>query len=209
MIIHLIDKKLCLCLKNRERKEWWLVSFLCCSIRKNRILLNFTQANCTTEWHPRLKTTHFTQNLLKNRLHQTPRILNTHHVIGNDALSLPPKFIFKWTKLMTRIDSVTFPLKSLQACYNWIGKIQSSFTIHDMYWVPSYLILWIPRRKTDYTDHAGQVAWADIIIPTITPNNPSALPKISITRIFTKRDEFWASDRAQLLPIMPTHNLFH
>ena len=46
-----------------------------------------------------------------------------------------------------------------------------------------------------------------MIIPTITPNNPSALPKISITRILTKSEEFWASDKAQLLPIIPTHNL--
>lgn len=46
-----------------------------------------------------------------------------------------------------------------------------------------------------------------MIMPTITPNNPSALPKISITRILTKRDEFWASDNAQLLPMIPTHNL--
>ena len=53
----------------------------------------------------------------------------------------------------------------------------------------------------------GHDAWADMIIPTITPNNPSALPKISITRIFTKSDEFWASDSAQLLPMIPTHNL--
>lgn len=45
------------------------------------------------------------------------------------------------------------------------------------------------------------------MIPTITPNNPRALPKISITRIFTKSVEFWASDNAQLLPIIPTHNL--
>ena len=44
------------------------------------------------------------------------------------------------------------------------------------------------------------------MIPTMTPNNPSALPKISITRIFTKSEEFWASDNAQLLPIIPTHN---
>lgn len=54
---------------------------------------------------------------------------------------------------------------------------------------------------------AGQAACADMIIPTITPNNPSALPNISITRIFTKREEFWASDNAQLLPIIPTHKL--
>lgn len=53
----------------------------------------------------------------------------------------------------------------------------------------------------------GQVACADIMIPTITPNSPRALPKISITRIFTKSVEFWASDNAQLLPMIPTHNL--
>lgn len=47
-----------------------------------------------------------------------------------------------------------------------------------------------------------------MMIPTITPNNPRALPKISMTRIFTKRDEFWASDNAQLLPMIPTHRLF-
>lgn len=41
----------------------------------------------------------------------------------------------------------------------------------------------------------------------MTPNSPRALPKISITRILTKRVEFCASDRAQLLPIIPTHSL--
>lgn len=59
-----------------------------------------------------------------------------------------------------------------------------------------------------YAAFEGQVAWADMIIPTITPNKPSALPKISITRIFTNREEFWASERAQLLPIIPTHSLW-
>lgn len=44
-------------------------------------------------------------------------------------------------------------------------------------------------------------------MPTITPNSPRALPKISITRILTKREEFCASDKAQLLPIIPTHSL--
>lgn len=61
-------------------------------------------------------------------------------------------------------------------------------------------------RIANHADPAGQVACADMIMPTITPNNPSALPNISITRIFTKREEFWASDNAQLLPIIPTHN---
>lgn len=53
----------------------------------------------------------------------------------------------------------------------------------------------------------GQVACADIIMPTMTPKSPSALPNISITRILTKRDEFCASDKAQLLPIIPTQSL--
>lgn len=44
-------------------------------------------------------------------------------------------------------------------------------------------------------------------MPTMTPNNPSALPNISMTRILTKSVEFWASDRAQLLPMIPTHSL--
>ena len=69
---------------------------------------------------------------------------------------------------------------------------------------------WSTAENTihDHAVLAGHVAWADMIIPTITPNNPSALPKISITRILTKSDEFWASDKAQLLPIIPTHNLY-
>jgi hypothetical protein len=45
------------------------------------------------------------------------------------------------------------------------------------------------------------------MIAIMTPNNPRALPKISTTRIFTKRVEFWASESAQLLPTMPTHIL--
>jgi hypothetical protein len=46
-----------------------------------------------------------------------------------------------------------------------------------------------------------------MMMPTITPNSPRALPKISTTRIFTNSVEFWASDSAQLLPTMPTHIL--
>jgi hypothetical protein len=53
----------------------------------------------------------------------------------------------------------------------------------------------------------GQVACDDIIMPTITPKRPRALPKISITKIFTNRVEFCASDNAQLLPMIPTHSL--
>lgn len=44
--------------------------------------------------------------------------------------------------------------------------------------------------QTGYIYFVGHVACADIMIPTITPNNPRALPKISITRIFTKSVEF-------------------
>ena len=35
----------------------------------------------------------------------------------------------------------------------------------------------------------------------------SFLPKISTTRILTNSVEFWASDKAALLPTMPTHSL--
>lgn len=46
-----------------------------------------------------------------------------------------------------------------------------------------------------------------MMMPTITPNSPSALPKISTTRILTKSEEFCASESAQLLPTIPTHIL--
>lgn len=86
-----------------------------------------------------------------------------------------------------------------------------------------------PRRHADLScSCAGSVLSADIIssaqqiytttpfltltpplmmMPMMTPNRPSALPKISTTRIFTKSVEFCASDKAQLLPTMPTHML--
>ena len=35
-------------------------------------------------------------------------------------------------------------------------------------------------------NHLGNTATPDWMIPTITPNSPSALPKISMTRILTK-----------------------
>lgn len=44
-------------------------------------------------------------------------------------------------------------------------------------------------------------------MPTITPNNPKALPKISTTRIFTNESGFWASAIAQPLPDTPTQIL--
>ena len=47
-----------------------------------------------------------------------------------------------------------------------------------------------PIDSAIYAVFDGQVAWADIMMPTITPNNPRALPKISITKIFTNREEF-------------------
>ena len=58
-----------------------------------------------------------------------------------------------------------------------------------------------------HTDVYTKIACDDMMIPTMTPNNPNALPKISITRILTNRVEFWASESAQLLPITPTQSL--
>lgn len=45
------------------------------------------------------------------------------------------------------------------------------------------------------------------MIPTITPNNPKALPKISTTKILTNESGFWASAMAQPLPDTPTQIL--
>jgi hypothetical protein len=47
---------------------------------------------------------------------------------------------------------------------------------------------------------AGHEACDDIIMPTMTPKSPKALPNISITNIFTNRVEFCASDNAQPAP---------
>ena len=63
------------------------------------------------------------------------------------------------------------------------------------------------RKVISYHEEVVQVTWDDIIMPTITPKRPNALPNISMTNIFTNSVEFWASDKAQLLPIMPTHIL--
>lgn len=43
------------------------------------------------------------------------------------------------------------------------------------------------------------------MIPTMTPNSPKALPKISIMRILTKVDGVWASASAHPAPVTPTH----
>ena len=42
------------------------------------------------------------------------------------------------------------------------------------------------------------------MIPTMTPNNPKALPKISMIRIFTKVDGVCASASAAPAPVTPT-----
>ena len=47
----------------------------------------------------------------------------------------------------------------------------------------------------------------DMMMETMTPNRPSAEPKISITRILTNSVLFCASLSAHELPMMPTHNL--
>ena len=52
--------------------------------------------------------------------------------------------------------------------------------------------------------HIFQEAFPAWIIPTITPNRPRALPKISIIRILTNVDGVWASARAQPEPVTPT-----
>ena len=39
----------------------------------------------------------------------------------------------------------------------------------------------------------------------MTPNKPSALPKISIIKILTKVEGVWASESAQPAPVTPTH----
>ena len=55
-------------------------------------------------------------------------------------------------------------------------------------------------EKIPYLDSC-ELTW---IIPTITPNKPMALPKISTIRIFTNNAAFWASAKAAPLPIIPT-----
>jgi hypothetical protein len=41
---------------------------------------------------------------------------------------------FQMGKTWTMRDSITLPLKFIQAYYNWMNKIRSSFRIHNMYW---------------------------------------------------------------------------
>jgi hypothetical protein len=45
------------------------------------------------------------------------------------------------------------------------------------------------------------------MIPTMTPNNPRALPKIYTTNIFIKLSGYCASAIAHPLPVIPTHTL--
>jgi hypothetical protein len=45
------------------------------------------------------------------------------------------------------------------------------------------------------------------IIPTIIPNNPKALPNISIIKILTNVSGVWASEIAQPDPVTPTQIL--
>lgn len=51
------------------------------------------------------------------------------------------------------------------------------------------------------------LAEALMTMPMMTPNKPSALPKISITRIFTNNVGSCASASAQPLPQIPTQTL--
>ncbi len=61
--------------------------------------------------------------------------------------------------------------------------------------------------QSSQDSQALKLAWPAMMMPMMTPNSPSALPKISTTRIFTNRVAFCASDSAALLPTMPTHTL--
>lgn len=70
-----------------------------------------------------------------------------------------------------------------------------------------YILKLTIKKSSLYIGEFGQVAWADMMMPTITPKRPRALPKISMTNILTNKVEFCASERAQLLPMIPTHNL--
>ena len=49
--------------------------------------------------------------------------------------------------------------------------------------------------------HSPLFAW---MMPTITPNKPNALPKISMISILTKVDGVYASASAQPAPTTPT-----
>lgn len=52
-----------------------------------------------------------------------------------------------------------------------------------------------------------KLAFPAMMMPMMTPKRPSADAKISTTRILTKRVALAASDRAALLPTMPTLSL--
>jgi hypothetical protein len=62
-----------------------------------------------------------------------------------------------------------------------------------------------PRASTIYVQAENPFAFEAMMIPMMTPNNPSALPKISTTRILTNSSGFCASESAQLEPATPTH----
>lgn len=65
-----------------------------------------------------------------------------------------------------------------------------------------------PFLTTSIIYHAfGKVPSLHWMIPTITPNNPKALPKISTTKILTNESGFWASAMAHPLPDTPTQIL--
>ena len=62
-----------------------------------------------------------------------------------------------------------------------------------------------PHGLHDYVQAENPFAFEAMMIPMMTPNNPSALPKISTTRILTNSSGFCASESAQLEPATPTH----
>ena len=87
-------------------------------------------------------------------------------------------------------------------CYFVVFIFAVCFSFSLLFSLPLPLSLFIPF----FYASAGflNATFPVMIIPTITPNKPSALPKISITKIFTNKAGFCASLNAQLLPTVPT-----
>lgn len=64
------------------------------------------------------------------------------------------------------------------------------------------------KRPCPHRPHAPtKFALPAMMMPMMTPKRPSAEAKISTTRIFTKRVALAASERAALLPTIPTLSL--
>lgn len=71
--------------------------------------------------------------------------------------------------------------------------------------------LWVDNLfeclRSRLSQFLGKEPYPHWIIPTMTPNRPKALPKISTTKILTKESGFWASAIAHPDPDTPTQML--